>query len=312
MNELVTALRTEVGRVVRDADATVDALVAAATLGGHVLLEGPPGVAKTLTATALGRALRVDVHRIQLTPDMLPSDITGSVALRGGELVFRPGPVFCQLLIADEINRTPPKTQSALLEAMQEGAVSVDGQRHPLPEPFLLVATQNPVEHEGTYPLPEAQLDRFLLKVRVGYPDEAAERELVTAPRDGLRPAALEDVAPVADAAALLAARATVAETYVHADVAAYVVGIVRATRALPSVALGASPRAGVHLLAAAQAYARIGGRDFVTPDDVRAAAEPVLAHRIVLAPEAELEGMRDVDAVAAAVGSVPVPASAA
>jgi MoxR-like ATPase len=310
MIEIVTALREEVGRVVRGADETVDLLVAAATLGGHVLLEGPPGVAKTLTATALARALDVESSRIQLTPDMLPSDVTGTVALRGGELVFRPGPVFTNLLIADEINRTPPKTQSALLEAMQEGAVSVDGERHPLPEPFLLVATQNPIEQEGTYPLPEAQLDRFLFRVHVGYPDEAAEREVVVAAREGLRPAALHDVRPVVDAAALRDARATVGETFVHDDVAAYVVAVVRATRALPSVALGASPRAGVHLLAAAQASARIAGRDFVTPDDVRAVAEPVLAHRLVLSPEAALEGTRDVDAVAAALSSVPVPAA--
>ncbi|WP_320672169.1 AAA family ATPase [Patulibacter defluvii] len=310
MNELVTALRDEVGRVVRDADRTVELLVAAAALGGHVLLEGPPGVAKTLTATTLARALDVDAARIQLTPDMLPSDITGTVALRGGELVFRPGPVFANLLIADEINRTPPKTQSALLEAMQEGAVTVDGTRHALPDPFLLVATQNPVEHEGTYPLPEAQLDRFLLRIRVGYPDEAAEREIVGAARDGLRPAAFEEVRAVAGPEQLRAARALVAETYVHGDVAGYAVAIVRATRTLPSVALGASPRAGVHLLAAAQAAARLAGRDFATPDDVREMAEPVLAHRLVLSPEAELEGTRDVDAVAAALATVPVPVS--
>jgi MoxR-like ATPase len=310
MIDIVHALRAEVGRVVRGADTTVDLLVAAATLGGHVLLEGPPGVAKTLTATALARALDVEDARIQLTPDMLPSDVTGTVALRGGELVFRPGPVFTNVLIADEINRTPPKTQSALLEAMQEGAVSVDGERHPLPVPFLLVATQNPIEQEGTYPLPEAQLDRFLFRVRVGYPDEEAEREVVSAARDGLRPAALADVRPVVDAAALAAARATVQDTFVHPDVVEYVVAVVRATRRLPSVALGASPRAGLHLLAAAQASARIAGRDFVTPDDVRAVADVVLAHRLVLSPEAELEGTRDGDAVAAALAAVPVPAS--
>ncbi|MDO9410928.1 MoxR family ATPase [Patulibacter sp.] len=310
MIDIVTALREEVGRVVRGADATVDLLVAAATLGGHVLLEGPPGVAKTLTATALARALDVEDARIQLTPDMLPSDVTGTVALRGDELVFRPGPVFTNVLIADEINRTPPKTQSALLEAMQEGAVTVDGERHPLPVPFLLVATQNPIEQEGTYPLPEAQLDRFLFRVRVGYPDETAEREIVSAARDGLRPAALQDVRPVVDAAALAEARRTVQDTFVHADVVEYVVSVVRATRSQPSVELGASPRAGLHLLAAAQASARIAGRDFVTPDDVRAVAEVVLAHRLVLSPEAELEGTRDRDAVAAALATVPVPAS--
>jgi MoxR-like ATPase len=310
MIDIVTALRAEVGRVVRGADATVDLLVAAATLGGHVLLEGPPGVAKTLTATALARALDVENARIQLTPDMLPSDVTGTVALRGDELVFRPGPVFTNILIADEINRTPPKTQSALLEAMQEGAVSVDGERHPLPEPFLLVATQNPIEQEGTYPLPEAQLDRFLFRVRVGYPDETAEREIVSAARDGLRPAALSDVRPVVDAAALKAARDVVQDTFVHADVVEYVVSIIRATRRQPSVELGASPRAGLHLLAAAQASARIDGRDFVTPDDVRGVAEVVLAHRLVLSPEAELEGTRDHEAVAAALATVPVPAT--
>jgi MoxR-like ATPase len=308
VKELHDRLRAEVAKVVVGQDDAVEALVVALALGGHALLEGVPGVAKTLLANTVARALGLDFGRVQFTPDMLPSDITGTVTLRGGELSFRPGPVFTNILLADEINRTPPKTQAALLEAMQEGQVTVDGEGHALPEPFLVVATQNPVEYEGTYPLPEAQLDRFLVKVDMGYPDEAEERALLGLARRGLQSATLDDVQRVVSADELAAARDEVDAARVSDDVAGFVVAIVRATRELPSVTLGASPRAAVHLLAAARAAARLEGRDFVVPDDVAQMAPVVLRHRLVLSPEAELEGFRPDDAVATALASVPVP----
>jgi MoxR-like ATPase len=298
----------EVGAVVIGQDNAVETLLAAIAVGGHVLLEGVPGVAKTLLANATARALGIDFKRVQFTPDMLPSDVTGTMTLRGRELAFRPGPVFTNLLLADEINRTPPKTQAALLEAMQEGQVTVEGEPEPLPDPFVVVATQNPIEYEGTYPLPEAQLDRFFVKLDVGYPDEADEVRLLTLEHRGVTPAGLDAVKKVASAADLRAARAEVDATTVSDEVVAYVAALVRMTRQLPSVGLGASPRAGVHLLAAARAAARLNRRDFVTPDDVVDMAPAVLRHRLILRPEAELERYRPDDAVAAAIAAVPVP----
>jgi MoxR-like ATPase len=306
--ELAKRLGAQVGQVVVGQEETVEHLLAASLVGGHVLLEGVPGVAKTLLARAWAAALGLTFRRVQFTPDMLPSDLTGTVALRGQELAFRPGPVFTHVLLADEINRTPPKTQAALLEAMQEAQVSVDGVSHPLPRPFLVVATQNPIEYEGTYPLPEAQLDRFLLKVEVGYPTADEERAILRLGHRGVAPASLDDVEVTATPAELESARAEVDATTVADEVAGYIVDLVRRTRELPSVALGASPRAAVHLLAASRAAARLAGRAFVTPDDVAAMARPVLRHRLILRPEAELERYRPDDAVAAALGSVPVP----
>jgi MoxR-like ATPase len=308
VNELRERLTGEVRKVVVGQDAIVEQLLIAAVVGGHVLLEGAPGLAKTLLANATARALALDFRRVQFTPDMLPSDLTGTVTLRGGELAFRPGPVFANVLLADEINRTPPKTQAALLEAMQERQVSVDGTSHALPAPFLVVATQNPIEYEGTYPLPEAQLDRFLFKLAVEYPSEQDERALLALPRTGLRSASIDTVVPVIGAEHLAAEAQWVDAVAVSDEVADYVVAIVRRTRSLPSVELGASPRGAVHLLTAARAAARLAGRDFVTPDDVAAMALPVLRHRLVLRPEAELERYTADDAVQAAVASVPVP----
>jgi MoxR-like ATPase len=308
VKQLHDRVAAEVGKVVVGQREPLEDLLAALALGGHALLEGVPGVAKTLLASATARALGVDFRRLQFTPDMLPSDVTGTMTLRAGELVFRPGPVFANVVLADEINRTPPKTQAALLEAMQEGQVTIDGEPHPLPDPFLVLATQNPVEYEGTYPLPEAQRDRFLVHVAIGYPDAGEERAMLRLARRGLAPVALEEVRPVASAQDLLDARAQVDATEVSDEVVGYVVALVRRTRELPSVALGASPRAAVHLLGAAKAAARLAGRGYVTPDDVARMAPPVLRHRLVLTPEAELERATPDAAVRAALEDVAVP----
>jgi MoxR-like ATPase len=301
-------LNREVSRVVVGQSPVVDATLVAMTVGGHLLLEGPPGVAKTLLATAVGRACSLDAHRIQFTPDMLPSDVTGTLTLRGSELVFRPGPVFTNLLLADEINRTPPKTQAALLEAMQEGQVTIDGVQHALPQPFTVLATQNPIEYEGTYPLPEAQLDRFLMKVPVLYPSLEAEQALLRLRHSGVAPATLGEVQQVATAEDVLAAKAEVDAVAVSDAVIAYVAAVVRRTRELPSIALGASPRGAVHLLAAAKAWAALSNRAYVVPDDVVALAVPVLGHRLLLTPEAELDRFTTADALANVLSSVPVP----
>lgn len=301
-------LNEQVGKVVVGQSHVVDATLVAIAVGGHLLLEGPPGVAKTLLASAIGRACRLKTRRVQFTPDMLPSDLTGTLTLRGNELGFRPGPLFANILLADEINRTPPKTQAALLEAMQEGQVTVDGVAHPLPQPFTVLATLNPIEYEGTYPLPEAQLDRFLMQLTVGYPQAQEEEALLRLRHIGVSPATLEDVRPVASADLLLAARSEVDAVTVSDPVIAYVAAIVRRTRELPAVVLGASPRAGVHLLAVARAWACLNGRTYVVPDDVAALVTPVLHHRLILSPEAELDRFTPDQALQAALATVPVP----
>ena len=239
MKELHARVAGEVRKVVVGHAEALEDMLAALALGGHVLLEGVPGVAKTLLASATARALGIDFRRLQFTPDMLPSDVTGTMALRSGELVFRPGPVFAGVVLADEINRTPPKTQAALLEAMQEGQVTVDGVSHPLPDPFLVLATQNPVEYEGTYPLPEAQRDRFLVHVAIGYPEAEEERAMLRLRRHGLSPTALDDVQPVVSGEDLRAARAEVDATEVTDEVVGYVVDVVRRTRELPAIVAG-------------------------------------------------------------------------
>jgi MoxR-like ATPase len=308
----LAAVREEVAKAVVGQDAAVSGLLVALLCGGHVLLEGVPGVAKTLLVRSLAQALDVGTKRVQFTPDLMPGDITGSMVIEGraGELSFREGPLFTHLLLADEINRTPPKTQSALLEAMEEGQVSVDGVSRPLPSPFLVAATQNPVEYEGTYPLPEAQLDRFLLKLVLPVPEREAELEILRRHAAGFDPrdVAAAGVTAVAGPADIAAGQAAVRAVQVSPEVTGYVVDIARATRQSPSLSLGVSPRGATALLRAARAWAWLTGRDFVTPDDVKALAHATLAHRLGLRPEAELEGV-SVDAVlASALGSVPVP----
>ena len=310
--EALRALRLEVGKAVVGQDAAVTGLVIALLCRGHVLLEGVPGVAKTLLVRTLAAALSMDTKRVQFTPDLMPGDVTGSLVYdaRSAEFSFRRGPVFTHLLLADEINRTPPKTQAALLEAMEERQVSVDGEPRLLPDPFVVVATQNPVEYEGTYPLPEAQLDRFLLKDVLPVPDRPAELEILRRHADGFDPrdVAGAGVTAVAGAADIAAGRAAVGRVQVAPEVAGYIVDIARATRESPSLSLGVSPRGATALLRAARAWAWLTGRDFVTPDDVKALSHATLVHRLGLRPEAELEGVDVAAVLASALGSVPVP----
>ncbi len=305
-------VRSEVAKAVVGQDAAVSGLLVALLTGGHVLMEGVPGVAKTLLVRALAAALSVETRRVQFTPDLMPGDITGSLVYdnRAGELSFREGPLFTNLLLADEINRTPPKTQSALLEAMEEGQVSADGVSRPLPRPFLVAATQNPVEYEGTYPLPEAQLDRFLLKVVLPVPDREDELTILQRHADGFDPRdiAASGVRPAAGPAEIRAAAAAVRTVSVSAEVAGYVVDIARATRVSPSLSLGVSPRGATALLRTSRAWAWLEGRPFVTPDDVKALAAATLAHRLGLRPEAELEGVAVAQVLQTALDSVPVP----
>ncbi|HEY1330035.1 MAG TPA: MoxR family ATPase [Actinomycetota bacterium] len=272
----------------------------------HVLIDDVPGVGKTTLVRTLAGLLGLEFARVQFTPDLMPSDITGTsvLNLKTHEFEFRPGPVFTQILLADEINRATPKTQSALLEAMQERQVTVDGAVHALPEPFLVLATQNPVELEGTFPLPEAQLDRFLLRVRLGYPDQKQEEEILVKPR-GSRESAPGPLAGLPDLASL---RAMADEVRIEEPVRRYAVSLVRATRDHPDLQVGASPRSVEHLGDAARAMALLDGRDFVLPDDLKALAQPVLAHRLVLSTDARIRDRRAEDILAEVIAQVPVP----
>ncbi|MBU2695986.1 MULTISPECIES: AAA family ATPase [Pimelobacter] len=314
VRERLLAVRDEVAKAVVGQEAAVSGLLVALLCGGHVLMEGVPGTAKTLLVRTLAASLDVQTRRVQFTPDLMPGDITGSLVIdstgRSGELSFREGPIFTNLLLADEINRTPPKTQSALLEAMEEGQVSADGVTRPLPRPFLVAATQNPVEFEGTYPLPEAQLDRFLLKVVLPVPPREDEVTILTRHAGGFDPrdVAGAGVTAVASGADIEAGQAAVKGVQVSPEVAGYIVDIARATRQSPSLSLGVSPRGATALLRAARAWAWLSGRGFVTPDDVKALTQATLAHRLGVRPEAELEGVDVAQVLASAVASVPVP----
>jgi MoxR-like ATPase len=308
--EALVALRAEVGKAVIGQDAAVTGLVIALLCRGHVLLEGVPGVAKTLLVRSVAAALSLDTKRVQFTPDLMPGDITGSLVYdnRSSAFSFREGPVFTNLLLADEINRTPPKTQASLLEAMEERQVSVDGMPRMLPDPFIVCATQNPVEYEGTYPLPEAQLDRFLLKLTVPLPSREDEVLVLAAHDSGFDPRDLSAITPVAGAAELAAGRALVQQVTVSPEVMGYVVDVCRATRTSPSLQLGVSPRGATALLATSKAWAWLSGRDYVTPDDVKALARPTLRHRVSLRAEAELEGATSDGVLEGVLASVPVP----
>jgi MoxR-like ATPase len=303
---LATALVGNVERVVRGRRAAVELVVAAVLAGGHALVEDVPGSGKTTLARAVARSVGGRFQRIQATSDLLPADLTGSSVWNPHQQTFDfvPGPLFANVVLADELNRTTPRTQSALLEAMEEGAVTVDGHRHPLPDPFFLVATQNPVEQHGTYPLPEGQLDRFTVRVRLGDLDPAAERLVV---REQLARATVDDLGPVLSPGELRALRAGVREVFVADAVLDHAVTLVRATRGDARVLLGASSRAAIALVRCAQARAVLGGREYVAPDDVRALAVPVLAHRLVLAPGAGT-AHRAEELVAELVARVPVP----
>jgi MoxR-like ATPase len=310
--EALDRVRAEVGRAVVGHDEAVRALVVAALVRGHVILEGVPGVAKTLLAKSFARALDLRFRRVQFTPDLMPSDVTGNVVFEAktGEFRFRHGPVFANVVLADELNRTPPKTQAALLEAMEERQVSVEGDTHPLPDPFLVLATENPVEYEGTYPLPEAQLDRFLLKVVLDYPEAEQERAVLRMHDRGSDPHDLEGlgVSPVAGAPELEAGRRAVVAVRTSDELLGYVVSLAEASRRSPSLALGVSPRGSAMLLWASKAFAWLDGRDFATPDDVKRALPMAWRHRVVLRPEVEIEGGRSDGVLAGIVERIPVP----
>jgi MoxR-like ATPase len=308
LSDLARDVRAEMGRVIVGQTDALDTLFVTIVCGGHALLEGVPGLGKTLAVRSLARVLRVGFRRVQCTPDLMPADITGSTVLNTttGEFRFHQGPLFTDLLLVDEINRMPPRTQAALLEAMEERQVTVDGAAHALSEIFSVIATQNPIEFEGTYPLPEAELDRFAVKIRIAYPDE--EEELAILARHHESPGSAPAVSDAIHADDLAQARRDAAAIRVEPGLLGYVASIVRRTREWPAVALGASPRAGVHLMQLAKAIAATEDRDFVLPDDVKRIAPAVLRHRLVIRAEAEMEGVTSDQVVSDVLAAVPVP----
>jgi MoxR-like ATPase len=310
-NQLIAHSRTELGRVIAGQSAVVEEVLIAVLCQGHALLEGVPGIAKTLIVKALGRLLGLSFQRVQATPDLMPADILGTSILRPGtgDFTFHAGPVFTDLLLVDEINRMPPRTQAALLECMEERQVTSDGVRRPLPAWFTVFATQNPVDFEGTYPLPEAQLDRFLLKIRVSYPTEAEELQILERHHAGSGAGLLDDasIAPIPEGL-LVAARAEVRAIRIEPELYNYILALVRRTRDWPTLLLGASPRAALSLMRVAQANAAFDRRDYLVPDDVKRAVQPVLRHRIMLKPEAELEGFDPDRVLTDVIAAVPVP----
>ena len=303
------AILTEIERVIVGKRETLQLLLVGVLAGGHVLIEDYPGLAKTLIARCLAQVTDLEFRRVQFTPDLLPAAITGSGIFdqRTGEFTFQRGPIFTNLLLGDEINRTPPKTQAALLEAMAEHQVTVDGVSHQLDQPFIVVATQNPIEYEGTYPLPEAQLDRFLMRIGIGYPTGDEEAELLR--RRVERRSDSVSLNRVVDRPTLLGLQQAVEDVHVDPTITAYIVDVVRATRQRSDVQVGASPRGSLALLAAARARAALLGRDYVVPEDVKGVAVPVLGHRLSLRPELWVRGVRGNDVVQACLDTVPAPA---
>ena len=316
MSELVSStvahIKNELQKVIVGQDEPIEQILIALLAEGHALVEGVPGTAKTLTVKTLSRIINASFSRIQFTPDLMPSDITGTNVFNIATSAFnlRRGPIFTDILLADEINRTPPKTQAALLEAMEERQVTIDGDAYTLPSIFTVLATENPIEYEGTYPLPEAQLDRFQLKILLGYPSEDAEREVLARWDSGFNAKRLDqvDIQPLSDPDAIAQCRAAVARSRMEPGVQHYAVDLVRRTRTHPFVHYGASPRASVALLLCSKALAAIRGREFVTPDDVRDVSLPVLRHRLTLRAEAELDGVTPDAVITDILGSVEVP----
>jgi len=312
VSALTAQLKREIGKAIVGQDAVIEQVLIAMLTEGHALLEGVPGTAKTLLVKVLARAVGAQFGRIQFTPDLMPADVTGTNIFNMATSTFslRHGPVFTDLLLADEINRTPPKTQAALLEAMEERQVTIDGEAHQLSPLFTVLATQNPIEYEGTYPLPEAQLDRFILKIIVDYPSSDEEFQVVSNWNAGFNTRRLEDlgIQPLDDPAAVLGSRSQVRAVTVEEGVARYIVSIVRATREAINVSWGASPRAAVALLLCSKALAAIRGRSFVTPDDVKEIAKPVLRHRVVLRSEAEIEGASPDQVLDEIIAGIDVP----
>jgi MoxR-like ATPase len=312
VQEVAGRLAAGMARVLVGADRLTLGLTIALLARGHVLIEGVPGTGKTLAVRALALLLGLDFRRIAFTPDLMPSDVVGTTVFnpQTAQFTTRTGPIVANVVLADEVNRTPPKTQSALLEAMEEGRVTIDGVSYPLPQPFLLCATQNPIEYEGTYPLPEAQLDRFMIKAESTYPQETQELELLARTAAGFDARALEasDIAPVTNAAEVLDVQRIVRQVHLSDGVRDYTYRIVAATRTHPRLTLGASPRAGIQLLTASQAAAAIQGRDFATPDDVKDVADFVIPHRLIVAPDAEIEGISGNDILRELLASLPVP----
>lgn len=309
---LAQTLRDEIAKAVIGQSDTVDLMLTALFAGGHILLEGPPGTAKTFLAQCFSKATSLDFGRIQFTPDLMPGDVIGSNLFDFQTSTFKltKGPIFCELLLADEINRTPPKTQAALLEAMQERRVTIDGERHELADHFMVVATQNPIEQQGTYPLPEAQLDRFLFKHTLDYPSEEEELSIVKkhGATSGSPSAADMGVESVLDAKVLSEAIEAVSQVRLSDDIIAYVVKLIRATREHPVFETGASPRAAAMLATAARSRAALDGRDYVIPDDVKQLAKPALRHRVILSPTAEIEGRTSDEAVDMIIAQVEAP----
>ncbi len=307
----IDAIRAQVGTIIVGQQPTIDLLLTALLADGHVLLEGVPGVAKTLMAKLLAKTLSVDFSRIQFTPDMMPSDVLGTSVFqpKTGDFTFRQGPIFSNLVLIDEINRAPAKTQAALFEVMEERQITNDGTTYPLADPFMVLATQNPIEQEGTYRLPEAQLDRFLFKITIGYPDAAAEVDILRGhhQRNSLNEA-VQAITSVVSAQQLATLRSQVHQVHVEDNLFGYIAQLVQSTRANKSLYLGASPRASVALLNSAKALATLRGRDFITPEDVQELAAPVLRHRIQLTPEREMEGSTPDEVIAQLVQRVEVP----